>query len=60
MGLAFVSEEKKNEILNELSKMFAGNKRSFWIKTMRDSRLVAAPVNSMIEASNDPDIKSNN
>ena len=60
MGLAFESEEKKNEILNELSKMFGGNKRSIWIKSMRDSRLVAAPVNSMIEASNDPDIKSNN
>ena len=60
LGLAFESDEKKNEILNELSEMFAGNKRSFWIKSMRDSRLVAAPVNSMIEASNDPDIKSNN
>jgi crotonobetainyl-CoA:carnitine CoA-transferase CaiB-like acyl-CoA transferase len=40
--------------------MFATNKRSFWIKLMRESRLVAAPVNSMIEASNDPDIIANN
>lgn len=60
LGLAIESEQKKNEILNELSKMFAKNKRSFWIKVMRDSRLVAAPVNSMIEASNDPDIIANN
>ena len=60
LGLAIESEQKKNEILNELSKMFAKNKRSFWIKTMRDSKLVAAPVNSMIEASNDPDIIANN
>jgi crotonobetainyl-CoA:carnitine CoA-transferase CaiB-like acyl-CoA transferase len=60
LGLAVESEQKKNEILNELSKMFAKNKRSFWIKTMRDSKLVAAPVNSMIEASNDPDIIANN
>ena len=60
LGLAVESEQKKNEILNELSKMFAKNKRSFWIKVMRDSRLVAAPVNSMIEASNDPDIIANN
>ena len=60
LGLAFESNEKKDEILNELSKMFATNKRTFWIKLMRESRLVAAPVNSMIEASNDPDIIANN
>ena len=60
LGLAFESDEKKNEILDELSKMFATKERSHWIKSMRDSRLVAAPVNSMIEASNDPDIIANN
>ncbi len=60
LGLAFESDEKKNAILDELSKMFATKERSHWIKSMRDSRLVAAPVNSMIEASNDPDIIANN
>ena len=60
LGLAFESEEKKNKILFELSEMFATNKRSVWIKILRDSRMVTAPVNSMIEASNDPDITANN
>ena len=60
LGLAFESEEKKNKILFELSKMFATKKRSVWIKILRDSRMVTAPVNSMIEASNDLDIIANN
>ena len=40
--------------------MFATNKREHWIKILRDERRIAAPVNSMIEASNDPDIVENN
>ena len=60
LGLAFESEENKNLILEELNKMFATNKREHWIKILRDERRIAAPVNSMIEASNDPDIVENN
>ena len=60
LGLAFESEENKNSILEELNKMFATNKREHWIKILRDERRIAAPVNSMIEASNDPDIIENN
>jgi len=60
LGVAFESEDKKNKIIEELSKLFSTNKREYWIKTMRDERRIAAPVNSMIEASNDPDIIRNN
>ena len=40
--------------------MFAKKKRSYWINKLRKARMVAAPVNSMVEASNDPDIVANN
>ncbi len=59
LGLAFESENKKNEILSELSKLFATNERSFWIETLRKSKKIASQVNTMIEASNDPDIVAN-
>ena len=60
LGLAFESENKKNQIVNELSKLFATNDRSFWIKVLRKSKKIASHVNTMIEASNDPDIIANN
>jgi crotonobetainyl-CoA:carnitine CoA-transferase CaiB-like acyl-CoA transferase len=60
LGLAYESEKKKNEILSELSKLFATNERSFWIETLRKSKKIASKVNTMIEASNDPDIIANN
>lgn len=60
LGLAFESDDKKDKIISALSELFATNKREYWIGKMRKERRIAAPVNSMIEASNDPDIVANN
>ncbi|MBC78805.1 MAG: CoA transferase [Chloroflexi bacterium] len=60
LGLAFESDEKKDKIISALSELFSTNKRDYWIEKMRNERRIAAPVNSMIEASNDPDIIANN
>ena len=60
LGLAFESYEKKDKIIGILSELFSTNKRDYWIEKMRNERRIAAPVNSMIEASNDPDIIANN
>jgi len=60
LGLAFESDEKKDKIIGTLSELFSTNKRDYWIEKMRNERRIAAPVNSMIEASNDPDIIANN
>jgi len=60
LGLAFESDEKKDKIIDALSELFSSNKRDYWIKKMRNERRIAAPVNSMIEASKDPDIIANN
>lgn len=60
LGLAFESDEKKDKIITALSELFSTNKRDYWIEKMRNERRIAAPVNSMIEASKDPDIIANN
>ncbi len=59
LGLAFDSEDKKNEILATLSSMFATNTREYWVSVLREADMVAAPVNTMLEASNDPNIIAN-
>ncbi len=59
LGLAFESETRKNDILNRLSQLFGTRKREHWIKILRDSNMVATKVNTMLEASNDPNILEN-
>ena len=59
LGLAFDSEDQKNEILDTLSSMFATNTREHWVSILREADMVAAPVNTMLEASNDPNIVAN-
>ena len=59
LGLAFESEEKKNEILDTLASLFATNTREHWVGLLRGADMVAAPVNTMLEASNDPNVVAN-
>ena len=56
LGMAFESEEKKNSILDKLAELFATNTRDNWINILRSADIVAAPVNTMLEASQDPNI----
>ena len=60
LGLAFESEDNKNKILDSLSSLFAQQKREYWIGLLRESDMVAAPVNTMLEASADPNMSINN
>ncbi|MDP6564074.1 MAG: CoA transferase [Alphaproteobacteria bacterium] len=59
LGLALVSEEMKDRILDTLAELFAGDGRDRWIETLRAAGMVAAPVNTLLEASNDPDVLAN-
>ena len=59
LGLSFESDAKKNEILDQLSELFATNKRDHWVGLLREADMVAAPVNSMLEASEDPNMIAN-
>ena len=59
LGLALVSEEKKSLILETLGNLFGAGKREIWINTLREADIVAAPINTLLEASNDPDVMQN-
>ena len=60
LGLALVSDEVRDLILGVLAELFATDSRDRWVETLRAADIVAAPVNTLLEASNDPDVLANN
>ena len=60
LGLAFESDEKKTQILSKLTELFSTNKRDHWISILRNADMISTHVNTMLEASNDPNLKENN
>ena len=60
LGVAFESEDKKNQILDHLGTLFATNTRDHWLSILREAGLVCAPVNTLLEAADDPNIVENN
>ena len=60
LGLAFESDEKKTQILTKLAELFSTNKRDHWISILRNADMISTHVNTMLEASNDPNLKENN
>ena len=59
LGLAIVSEEKKDLILSTLAELFATGSRDRWVELLRAADIVSAPINTLLEASNDPDVLAN-
>lgn len=59
LGLALVSDEAKDLILSTLAELFATGTRERWIETLREAGIVAAPINTLLEASRDPDVLAN-
>ncbi len=59
LGLALVSAEKKDLILATLRELFATGPRDQWIEILRTADIVAAPINTLLEASKDPDNLAN-
>jgi crotonobetainyl-CoA:carnitine CoA-transferase CaiB-like acyl-CoA transferase len=55
LGLALVDENKKDLILETLRGLFAKGRRDDMLITLREADIVAAPVNTLLEASNDAD-----
>ena len=60
LGQAFESDKKKTMILNKLAELFSTQKRDNWISILRDADMISTHVNTMLEASDDPNIKENN
>ena len=59
LGLAVSSPQKRDEILATLDELFAQGSRDKWVAILRDADIVAGPINTMLEASNDPDVIAN-
>jgi crotonobetainyl-CoA:carnitine CoA-transferase CaiB-like acyl-CoA transferase len=46
-------------LLRTLDELFATGPRDDWVARLRGADIVAAPINTLLEASNDPDVLAN-
>jgi crotonobetainyl-CoA:carnitine CoA-transferase CaiB-like acyl-CoA transferase len=46
-------------LLRTLDDLFATGSRDDWVSKLRGADIVAAPINTLLEASNDPDVLAN-
>src|SRR5204863_243521 len=59
LGIVIDSEEKRAALLSLLDELFATGPRDHWVAKLRTADIVAAPINTLLEASNDPDVVAN-
>jgi crotonobetainyl-CoA:carnitine CoA-transferase CaiB-like acyl-CoA transferase len=59
IGSIIESEQKRAELLGLLDDLFATGTRADWVARLRGADIVAAPINTLLEASNDPDVVAN-
>jgi crotonobetainyl-CoA:carnitine CoA-transferase CaiB-like acyl-CoA transferase len=59
LGVIIDNDDKRNELLALLDDLFATGTREDWVAKLRGADIVSAPINTMLEASNDPDVLAN-
>ncbi|MBV9966245.1 MAG: CoA transferase, partial [Alphaproteobacteria bacterium] len=59
LGVVIESEEKRASLLGLLDELFATGRREDWVARLRAADIVAAPINTLLEATNDPDVVAN-
>jgi crotonobetainyl-CoA:carnitine CoA-transferase CaiB-like acyl-CoA transferase len=59
LGVIISSDEKRSTLLRMLDQLFAMGSRDDWVARLRDADIVSAPINTLLEASNDPDVLAN-
>jgi crotonobetainyl-CoA:carnitine CoA-transferase CaiB-like acyl-CoA transferase len=59
LGIIIASEEKRATLLHMLDELFATGPRDDWVARLRGADIVSAPINTLLEASNDPDVLAN-
>lgn len=59
LGVVIGNDEKRETLLKTLDGLFASGPRDKWVKILRDADIVSAPINTLLEASNDPDVLAN-
>src|SRR5919202_136576 len=59
LGVVIGSDAHRETLLAMLDKLFATGPRDKWVELLRNADIVAAPINTLLEASNDPDVMAN-
>jgi crotonobetainyl-CoA:carnitine CoA-transferase CaiB-like acyl-CoA transferase len=59
LGVIVSSKEQRATLLRMLDKLFATGSRDDWVARLRSADIVAAPINTLLEAANDPDVLAN-
>jgi crotonobetainyl-CoA:carnitine CoA-transferase CaiB-like acyl-CoA transferase len=59
LGVIIDNDARRIELLALLDDLFATGTREDWVAKLRDADIVAAPINTLLEASNDPDVLAN-
>jgi crotonobetainyl-CoA:carnitine CoA-transferase CaiB-like acyl-CoA transferase len=59
LGVIIASDEQRASLLRMLDELFATGPREDWVARLRGADIVAAPINTLLEASNDPDVVAN-
>ena len=59
LGVIVSSEEQRAALLRILDELFATGSRDDWVAKLRSADIVSAPINTLLEASNDPDVLAN-
>ena len=59
LGVVIESADERDRLLRTLDGLFATGPRDVWVEKLRDADIVSAPINTLLEASNDPDVLAN-
>jgi crotonobetainyl-CoA:carnitine CoA-transferase CaiB-like acyl-CoA transferase len=59
LGVVMASDDKRVALLGLLDELFATGSRDDWVARLRGADIVSAPINTLLEASNDPDVLAN-
>jgi crotonobetainyl-CoA:carnitine CoA-transferase CaiB-like acyl-CoA transferase len=59
LGVIINSDERRETLLRTLGELFATGSRDQWVEILRRADIVSAPINTLLEGSNDPDVVAN-
>src|SRR5487761_1191399 len=59
LGVIVNSEDQRTTLLRTLDDLFATGLRDDWVARLRAADIVSAPINTLLEAADDPDVLAN-